>query len=148
MNTQEYPQHPSAFKCRVLALSPDSKSNLGTVVLLLVAGEGRSKVACIDPPLSLSPAAESSLSIFCSSTNDSSGGKGPSPSTLSPPPPPPPLSPGNFTRGAKKLNGDGGGDKGGEADNDTEVTYFSPAKDVYEGDVIATRVAEEVRSEY
>ena len=90
-------------------------------------------------------AAESSLSIFCSSTNDSSGGKGPSPSTLSAPPP---LSPGNFTRGAKKLNGDGGGDKGGEADNDTEVTYFSPAKDVYEGDVIATRVAEEVRSEY
>ena len=61
------------------------------------------------------------------------------------------MLPGNFTRGAKKLNGDGGADKaegggGGGGDNDADVTYFSPAKDVYEGDVIATRVAEEVRS--
>ena len=64
--------------------------------------------------------------------------------------------PGNFTRGAKKLSGggdgDGGGDNGeGEAeDNDAEVTYFSQAKDAYEGDVTVTRawtrVAEEVRS--
>ena len=65
------------------------------------------------------------------------------------------MLPGNFTRGAKRLNnggdkGEGGGGGGsGEADNDNdaEVTYFSPAKDEYAGDdVIATRVAEEVRS--
>ena len=58
------------------------------------------------------------------------------------------MLPGNFTRGAKKLNGgDGGSDKEAE-DNDAEVTYFSTAaKDVVdEGDVIAARVAEEVRS--
>ena len=59
------------------------------------------------------------------------------------------MLPGNFTRGAKKLNGgDGGSDREAE-DNDAEVTYFSAAaaKDVVdEGDVIAARVAEEVRS--
>ena len=63
--------------------------------------------------------------------------------------------PGNFTRGAKRLNnggdkgeGGGGGGGSGEADNDddAEVTYFSPAKDEYAGDEVATRVAEEVRS--
>ena len=62
------------------------------------------------------------------------------------------MLPGNFTRGAKKLNGgsDGGGDKERAAgDNDAEVTFFSAAaaRDVVdEGDVIAARVAEEVRS--
>ena len=60
------------------------------------------------------------------------------------------MLPGNFTRGAKKLNGgDGGGDKERAGDNDAEVTYFSAAaaRDVVdEGDVIAARVAEEVRS--
>ena len=59
------------------------------------------------------------------------------------------MLPGNFTRGAKKLNGaDGGGDKEAE-DNDAEVTYFSAAAAkgvVDEGNVIAARVAEEVRS--
>ena len=61
------------------------------------------------------------------------------------------MLPGNFTRGAKKLNGgsDGGGGKERAGDNDAEVTYFSAdaARDVVdEGDVIAARVAEEVRS--
>ena len=60
------------------------------------------------------------------------------------------MLPGNFTRGAKKLNGgDGGGDKERAADNDAEVTFFSAAAAkgvVDEGDVIAARVAEEVRS--